>query len=232
MDEQKKHKILIKAKDFFRKEIIEYHKKNTLALKNKKKFNINPFLINYLARFAFGSTDKLNMAKVLIYPRVLGTSINTTFGKRLQKFCCENFDNVNGSVTKGIDIEFIDCIDNRKKYCQIKSGPNCINNDDVETITNHFKKIKNIAKQNDIRDINPSTDFIVGVLYGDRSELSSSYKTLENDFVVSVGQEFWYKLTGDESFYNELIDSFVSVANEVDSTDLINEVIEELSEQL
>ena len=232
MNEREKLEILTKAKNFFREEIIEYHKKNTLVLKSKKKFNINPFLINYLSRFAFGSTNKFELAKVLIYPRILGTSINTTFGKRLQKFCCENFDNVNGSTTKGIDIEFLDCIDHRKKYCQIKSGPNCINNDDVDTITNHFNKIKNIARQNNIRNINPSIDFIVGVLYGERHELSSSYRTLENDFVVSIGQEFWHRLTGDENFYNELIHSFVSIADEVDSTDLINEVIQELSEQL
>ena len=69
-------------------------------------------------------------------------------------------------------------------------------------------------------------------MYGNKENLSSSYKTINEEYPVIIGQEFWHRLTGDDSFYNELIDSFVSVADEVDSTDLINEVIQELSEQL
>ena len=32
-------------------------------------------------------------------------------------------------------------IDGEKKYCQLKSGPDTINKDDVETIAGHFKSV-------------------------------------------------------------------------------------------
>lgn len=81
-------------------------------------------------------------------------------------------------------------------------------------------------------NFNPNIDCIVGVLYGEPDNLSQFYKTINEEYPVIIGQEFWHRLTGDENFYNELINSFVSIADEVDSTDLINEVIQELSEQL
>lgn len=51
-----------------------------------------------------------------------------------------------GSVGGGIDIEFVDSFDDRKKYCQLKSGPNTINKDDVITIKNHFQGIKTLLE--------------------------------------------------------------------------------------
>ena len=231
MNEQEKREILSKAKALFKDNIVENHIKNTKKLKKKKEFIINPFLINYLANFAFGDTSKESIAKALVYPRILGTSINTSFGAQIQTFCCEVLSGL-ASTTSGIDIEFVDALDGRKKYCQIKSGPNTINHADITSIKDDFKAIKNLARVNHLPNFNPNIDCIVGVLYGEPDNLSQFYKTINEEYPVIIGQEFWHRLTGDESFYNELIDSFVSVADEVDSTDLIKEVIHELSEQL
>tara|TARA_R110001592_G_scaffold53528_1_gene164106 strand:+ start:418 stop:663 length:246 start_codon:yes stop_codon:yes gene_type:complete len=80
---------------------------------------------------------------------------------RIQKLISELFEGF-GSTTPGIDIEFIDSIDGRKKYCQLKSGPNTINHDDVETIFGHFKGTINLARTNNLNiGIN---DMIVGVI--------------------------------------------------------------------
>ena len=231
MNEQEKRDILSKAKAFFKDNIVENHIKNTKKLKKKKEFIINPFLINYLANFAFGDTSKESIAKALVYPRILGTSINTSFGAQIQTFCCEVLSGL-ASTTSGIDIEFVDALDGRKKYCQIKSGPNTINHADITSIKDDFKAIKNLARVNHLPNFNPNIDCIVGVLYGEPDNLSQFYKTINEEYPVIIGQEFWHRLTGDENFYNELINSFVSIADEVDSTDLINEVIQELSEQL
>lgn len=62
------------------------------------------------------------VAKALYFPRVLGTSINTSFGTRIQSMFVE-LGMAEGSKIKGMDIEFIDKIDLRKKWCQLKSGP-------------------------------------------------------------------------------------------------------------
>src|SRR5690606_17298596 len=98
----------------------------------------NPFLDKYKAQFLTGNDSPESVAKALIYPRVLGTSINTTFGSKMQKFCSEVLEGF-ASTTSGIDIEFIDLVDGHRKYCQVKAGPNTINKDDVDTINRHFQ---------------------------------------------------------------------------------------------
>lgn len=84
MTEAERQAILSSAKTFFRTRIAENHKANTEKLTSLSKFNINPFTHKYLAQFAFGDSSPESMAKALIYPRVLGTSISTTFGTQLQ----------------------------------------------------------------------------------------------------------------------------------------------------
>ena len=142
MTEVERQAILSSAKNFFRARIAENHKANTEKLSSLDKFNINPFTHKYLAQFAFGDSSPESMAKALIYPRVLGTSISTTFGTQLQFFCNEVLSSY-ASTTSGIDIEFVDALDGRKKYCQVKAGPTTINHDDVDTILNHFRGIRN-----------------------------------------------------------------------------------------
>ncbi|MGL4483928.1 MAG: PmeII family type II restriction endonuclease [Anaerovoracaceae bacterium] len=231
MNDSQRKEILAKGKIFFKEHIAENHIKNSKKLRNLNEFNVNPFLDKYLANFAFGDDTSENIAKALLYPRILGTSINTTFGTQLQFFCNEVLDGY-ASMVSGIDIEFIDCIDGRKKYCQIKAGPNTINHDDVKTIIDHFNAVKNLARTNRNLDINPSTDCIVGVFYGEKDDLSASYRKINQDYAVICGREFWHRLTGDSNFYAELINAFAEVAVEMDSRELIEEILESLSEQI
>ncbi len=50
------------------------HIKNTQKLEKPSEFNINPFLV-CLENFLCGDAKPESIAKALIYPRVLGTSI-------------------------------------------------------------------------------------------------------------------------------------------------------------
>lgn len=229
MNKEEKNEILHKAKDFFRDKIVKNHIKNTEKLKNIKEFNVNPFLSSYLANFLTGNDSAESIAKALIYPRVLGTSINTSFGTNLQYFCSSVLAGY-ASTTSGIDIEFIDQIDKRKKFCQIKSGPNTINKDDVTTIKNHFNGIRNLARTNKLTV--QLDDMIVGVLYGTDKDLSQHYKVINKDYPVIIGKEFWYRLTGDDNFYEEIIDSIGEVANEYNGKELLTEVIQKLSKDI
>lgn len=127
MNQKQKLEIIESGKDFFRSTIIQNHIKNLESL-TLKSFNINPFLINYLAAFLCGNTEPESLAKALVYPRVLGTSLNTSFGQQVQIFISQLQQIVgNASGIDGIDIEFVDALDNRRKYCQCKAGPNTIN---------------------------------------------------------------------------------------------------------
>ncbi|MFJ7841885.1 PmeII family type II restriction endonuclease [Lysinibacillus sphaericus] len=223
------NQIIKKAKDFFKEEIVPSHKANTLKLKKLKEFKLNPFLDKYKASFLTGNDDPKSIARALVYPRVLGTSINTIFGDRLQKFCSEVLEGF-ASTTSGIDIEFIDKVDGRKKYCQIKAGPNTINKDDTETIKGHFQAVKNLARTNKL-SINLD-DLIVGVFYGTPEDLSNHYKTINKEYPVIVGQEFWYRLTGEIDFYQKLTDAIGDVASEIDSSEMIEDVIQSLAKEI
>ncbi|MGF1558989.1 MAG: PmeII family type II restriction endonuclease [Flavobacteriaceae bacterium] len=227
MEETNRLLLLEKAKTFFRKEIVSAHINSACKKAGKlSNYNVNPFLYKYLANFLKGNDSPRSIAEALVLPRVLGSAITTSFGMRVQKLISELFEGF-GSTTPGIDIEFIDSIDGRKKYCQLKSGPNTINHDDVETIFGHFRGTINLARTNNLNiGIN---DMIVGVVYGEIAELSSHYKRIGDKYPVMIGQEFWFRLTGKKDFYFELIDAVGEVALEVDGTSVLAQTIDSLA---
>lgn len=188
LDQRTLDEIINNFKKFFKQEIAKNHIFNTIKLVRLSEFNLNPFLDTYKARFLTGKDDALSIAKALVYPRIIGTSINTSFGTNLQKYCSQILEGF-ASTTSGIDIEFIDKLDGRRKYCQVKAGPNTINRDDVPTIKGHFDGVRNLARTNNLNiGIN---DLVVGVLYGTPKQLSYHYKLLDKDYPVIVGKEFW-----------------------------------------
>ena len=230
MDESQKLAILESGKNFFRTAIIPNHINNLKKLE-LKNFNVNPFLINYLAAFLCGDTTPESLAKALVYPRVLGTSLNTTFGMQTQIFISELSQITGGaSGIDGIDIEFVDALDGRRKYCQCKAGPQTINNDDVTTILGHFKKLMGKARIDHLK-LN-FDDLIVGVLYGDK--LSSNYKIIASTYPVYSGVDFWEHLTGDRNFYYRLSRVFGEVVEEdnIDGSKLILDKVKELAEEI
>jgi hypothetical protein len=230
LEKQQKEQILIKAQEWFRDVLAQNHIKNTQKLIDPNEFKINPFLVTYLANFLTGNASPESIARALIYPRVLGTSITTSFGENMQKTFISNALSAFGSTTSGIDIEFVDQIDGRKKYCQLKAGPTTINKGDVKSVAEEFNSIRNLAKTNNL-PIGIS-DLIVGVLYGEPKDLSANYKNIEkkHHYPVIVGKDFWHRLTGDENFYFELINAFGKVANEADSTKLLEDTVKELAQ--
>ncbi|WP_405295131.1 PmeII family type II restriction endonuclease [Algibacter sp. Ld11] len=230
MNDIQRKKIIKNAKKFFRDEIVQNHIDGACERASKlSSYNINPFLYKYLANFLTGNDDPESIAKALVLPRILGTSINTSFGMKIQNLISSLFEGL-GSTTQGIDIEFIDAIDNRKKYCQLKAGPNTINRDDVTTVVNHFNGVRNLARTNNLNvGIN---DMIVGVVYGEHKELSSHYKNINIKYPVIIGQDFWHRLTGQENFYFELIDAVGEVALEVDATKVVSETIAKLAKEI
>lgn len=72
---------------------------------------------------------------------------------------------------------------------------------------------------------------IVGVIYGQESQLSSHYKriTKQYHYPVIIGQEFWHRLTGDNHFYFDLIKVIGSVACDADYSQEFKEIIQSLS---
>lgn len=230
MDNQQRALIIENAKQFFRDEIAESHINGACKRAGKlSEYNVNPFLFKYLANFLTGNDDSESIARALVLPRILGSSITTSFGMKIQSLISTLFQGL-GSTTQGIDLEFIDAIDGRKKYCQLKAGPNTINFDDVTTIVNHFNGVRNLARTNNLNvGIN---DMIVGVVYGEQEELSSHYKKIGLNYPIHIGQDFWHRLTGKDDFYLELIDAIGEVALEVDASHVVEATIQKLAKEI
>jgi hypothetical protein len=223
---EERNDILDRYKSWFRDEFMIAHKRNTEKLTNLSNFNVNPFTVFYLAKFFKGNTAPRSIAEVLLYPRILGTSVSTSFGQGMQKFVTRIL-NAYGSTTSGIDIEFIGQ-DGRNKYCQLKSGPNSINNADVTTVDGDFRAIRSLARTNNLNL--QYGDLVFALLYGERSELNSFIKLLEErNITVLVGKEFWYNFTGDNDFYEALFAASAQVAREADFAPFMETIIDQLA---
>lgn len=230
METINKQQILQDFASWWRDEFAASHKANTIKLSSLSEFTVNPFLWNYLAYYLRGKSDARSLAEALILPRALGTSVNTIFGTRFQQFVVHYFKDAYGSTTPGVDIEFLDKIDGRRKYCQLKAGPNVVNHDDIKTVVDHFDSLRRLARtnHNDVRDI----DCIFGLLYGQPEERSGVIKKIEKAYPVFIGQKFWHHFTGDENFYHDLIEAIGKIANEFDLSDVVEETIEKLAEDI
>ncbi len=227
MDTNERKKIIKEAKKFFKEKFAANQNKKLKKWNKVKNFKFNPFLVSYLGAFLTGNVSSESIARGLLYPRMLGTSPSTSFGITMQKFTTQVLKDIFGSGIRGVDLEFIDQVDKRKKYCQVKTGPDTINYDDVDTIKNHFTYLNGIARTNhlDIRQ----ADMVVGILFGTKDLLNGSYKIVDKTYPVIIGKDFWERLTGDENFYEDLIKAFGEIAEETDSKELLEKVVKELA---
>ncbi|QHI37597.1 hypothetical protein IMCC3317_29770 [Kordia antarctica] len=218
MDEAKLIEIIT---TYFKDKIFENHKINSLKTHSKlKSYKINPILVKYLSKILEDDFSPLGIAKALYYPRILGTSINTSFGTRIQNMFVE-LNLASGSLIKGMDIEFTDKIDGRKKWCQLKSGPNTINSEDVNPLLKKFSTVTNLARTNAM-NLNNS-DLILGVLYGEEDQLSQHYRKIDAQFPVIIGKEFWHRLTGFAEFYDKLVVNLDTMILDIDTEDFFKQ---------
>lgn len=222
---------------YFKDKIFDNHKINSIKTHAKlKSYKINPIIVKYLSKILEDNFTPIGIAKALYYPRILGTSINTSFGTRIQNMFVE-LKLAEGSLIKGMDIEFFDKIDGRKKWCQLKSGPNTINSEDVSPLLRKFTTVTNLARTNAM-NLNNS-DLILGVIYGEEEQLSQHYKKIDQQFPVIIGKEFWHRITGFPDFYDKLVASldelilslntedffkqgYMALAKEIEASDLFS----------
>lgn len=180
-----------------------------------------------------GDAQPISLAKALVYPRILDTGFSNSFGQNIQVFISQLQEVVGGaSGIDGIDIEFIDAIDGRRKYCQCKAGPKTINKDDITTILGYFKYL--LYKSRLDRMWLQFEDLVVGVLYGEKENLSTFYKAIDTHYPVLCGAVFWMHLTGDENFYHRLAKAFGEVVDEdgINGSALILAKVEEIAEEI
>lgn len=218
--------------NYLEDKVFKNHVQSSLDRNAKlKSYKINPIIVKYLSQVLEGNYTPQGVAKALFYPRVLGTSINTSFGQRIQNMFVE-LGIASGSMIQGMDIEFNDQIDNRKKWCQLKAGPNTINHDDVAPLINKFTKTINRARTNAAWKGISNNDFIVGVLYGENNELSQHYVRINKIHPVIIGKDFWHRVTGFPNFYEKLVIELQKKIDTLDTKDLITQGCEKLAKEI
>ena len=169
-----------------------------LATKNFAKidqYKINEFTLIFQTLALRNKLDVNSIAETLVTIGWAGQSLSTSFGDQLQKKFMIKIPGVNASVVKGIDIEYIDFFDKKRKYVQLKTGPLTINAGDVKPILDEFTSAKRLARQNGL--IVPDTDFIMGVIYGKRKQINAHYLKIEQaGYDVMVGNDLFEHITG------------------------------------
>lgn len=230
--EMTEQELTILIVDYFEEHIFQQHINSSLKFHSKlKSYNINPIVVKYLSKVLDGKYSPEGVAKALYYPRVLGTSISTSFGTRIQNMFVE-LGIAQGSMIKGMDIEFIDKVDGRKKWCQLKAGPNTINSEDVNPLIKKFTDTIQLARTNKAFSGINNTDFIVGVLYGELSELSMHYKTIDKTHPVLIGRDFWHRITGFPNFYEQLVAALHECISNLETNDFFQKGCDELANEI
>lgn len=189
---------------WFRTIFIPRQESNLKKLSKISKHKINPYLAKYRSIALTGAVSPDGIARAMVIGTSLITGLNTSFGTQLQREITNILAGVNGSLTQGIDVEYKDFFDGKKKYAQIKAGPTTINKDDVKTIIGHFKQARSLGAVNNVSV--SISDQVVGVIYGKKSDLNDHYKQIEREgYTVLVGDEFWEHMTGEKGLGTRLI---------------------------
>lgn len=213
---------------WFRDEFIPHQQDALDKWTKANKHNINPYLIAYRSIAMSGNLSAEVIAESLITLSWLGQGLSTSFGTQFQSQLTKILKDVYGSTTSGIDVEYLDHFDKRKKFAQIKLGPDTINSDDVETIENKFRAIKNLARTNSFSL--QQDDLVVGVIYGSHAQLNASYRSLKDKhFEVYVGNEFFEHITGIKDLGSQLIAAAVRASKTVKVNKLYRDAIDTLA---
>lgn len=227
--------------EYLRENLYVAHQRNSFEKNSRlKSYKINPLTVRYLSKTLVDGFTPEGVAKALYFPRVLGTSLVTTFGTTIQNMFIE-LGIAEPSLLDGMDIQFIDTVDGQLKYCQLKAGPNTLNSDDVSPMKSKFDRIRNRARTNG--QLINNNDMIVGVIYGNREVLSQHYLRIDKEYPVHIGQELWLRITGFDDLYtiletkiNTLIDDmdlfYPANENSDERIDYFNKGLERLTKQI
>lgn len=213
---------------WFRTIFIPKQEKNLRKLSYAKNHKINPYLAKYRSIALTGSVSPDGIARALVIGTSLITGLNTSFGTQLQREITNILSNVNGSLIPGIDVEYTDHIDSRKKMVQIKAGPTTINEGDVKTIVDHFTKARSIGHTNNVSvDV---ADQVVGVIYGKDADLNAFYQKIKAaGYSVLVGDDFWEHMTGEKGLGTRLISVCAGATPSATLNALLEQVINDLA---
>lgn len=105
----------------------------------------------------------------------------------------------------GIDFEFTDALDGRRKYCQCLMEPSRIGMKETGAILRNFANMMRGVCLCDL-PFSPN-DLVVGVMFGSADELSANYTIIQSLYSVYCGADFWEHITGERDFYSCMVNA-------------------------
>jgi len=128
------------------------------------------------------------------------------FGEFLEKlaiFVNQKVYNGQKSSAEGIDLEFVD--KDVRYIVSIKSGPNWGNSSQIKRLESNFKKAKRILRTNTDQSYISAVN---GCCYGKYGPYD------RGNYIKICGQDFWYFISGDKDFYQDIIEPLGHKAKE------------------
>lgn len=189
--------------EFVHENIDAFHAKRLEGIKglqlNKVLARKNPYL--FLAK-------NLNTAADLvtgILDASLSSSEEGSFGgfmEALAIFVAENTGGGMKSAVTGLDIELVR--DGIRYLITVKSGQNWGNADQRAKMRENFRTAIRVLRQNaQIGQLQP----VEGICYGKFGERAADRgRKEEGDYIRLIGQSFWNLISGDDSFYVDMIE--------------------------
>lgn len=181
--------IYLIGKDFLLAQI------ETLQSVSLTNLDINPFLMKVL-NF---KTPK-DILEFNLYQTVT-RSIVTSWGSAVETllFRCgaTRFLEKNGKGRAGRKPDIEKVVNGKKVYLQVKSGPNTMNVDMVNSLNEVVAEY---------REREPDSRFLLGMTYGRKNRISSQIRANLNDFDESIliGRELWDFVSEEKNYHNKI----------------------------
>lgn len=164
-----------------------------LEEKSLSNLDINPFLMQVLDLKTPMEVLEFNLYQTVT--RSIVTSWGTTVENLLIRCGAEKF--IEKSLRPGRRPDLQKNLNGKKFYIQVKSGPNTMNVDMVNSLNEVISEYK---------EKEPDASFILGMTYGTKGRISSQIKDNLYDFDKSIliGRELWDFISGEKDFHKEL----------------------------
>lgn len=171
--------------------IVQIRALESVSLSN---LDFNPFLMTVLDFKTPQEVLEFNLYQTVT--RSIVTSWGTTVENLLVRCGGEKFSEKN-SLRSGRRPDLQKVIDGKKFYLQIKSGPNTMNVDMVNSLNEVI---------NEYRIREPEATLLLGMTYGKKNRISSQIRKNLNDFDKSflIGRELWDFVSEEKDFHREI----------------------------
>lgn len=193
--------------DFVGEHINEFHQKRIEKLKTLKLNSILKHKNPYLFKAKNVVTSEQLVKGIL--DAYLSSQEEGIFGEFLEKLAIFVNGKVYGgkkSSAEGIDLEFTK--ENVRYIVSIKSGPKWGNSGQITNLENNFRKAKKILRTNSDQEYISAVN---GCCYGKYGQGGAYDK---GHYIKICGQDFWYFISGDEDFYQDIIEPLGHKAKE------------------